>query len=100
MTVNSTEYENSTNELKETRRLMPTGIVIFLLGLNICLSIAASLGNTLIIIALQKVSSIHSPTKLLFQKPGGHGSLRWSTCTAPPRLNNNNGFYCKGRSEH
>ena len=46
---------------------MPTGIVIFLLGLNICLSIAASLGNTLIIIALQKVSSIHSPTKLLFQ---------------------------------
>lgn len=67
MTVNSTEYENSTNELNETRRLMPTGIVIFLLGLNICLSIAASLGNTLIIIALQKVSSIHSPTKLLFQ---------------------------------
>lgn len=46
---------------------MPTEIVIFLLGLNICLSIAASLGNTLIIIALQKVSSIHSPTKLLFQ---------------------------------
>lgn len=67
MTVNSTEYENSTNELNETRRLMPTGIVIFLLGLNICFSIAASLGNTLIIIALQKVSSIHSPTKLLFQ---------------------------------
>lgn len=67
MTVNSTEYENSTNELNETRRLMPTEIVIFLLGLNICLSIAASLGNTLIIIALQKVSSIHSPTKLLFQ---------------------------------
>ena len=47
---------------------MPTGIVIFLSGLDICLSIAASLGNTLIIIALQKVSSIHSPTKLLFQK--------------------------------
>ena len=46
---------------------MPTGIVIFLSGLDICLSIAASLGNTLIIIALQKVSSIHSPTKLLFQ---------------------------------
>ena len=34
---------------------------------DICLSIAASLGNTLIIIALQKVSSIHPPTKLLFQ---------------------------------
>lgn len=67
MTVNSTEYENSTNELNETRRLMPTGVVIFLSGLDICLSIAASLGNTLIIIALQKVSSIHPPTKLLFQ---------------------------------
>lgn len=67
MTVNSTEYENSTNELNETRRLMPTVIVIFLSGLDICLSIAASLGNTLIIIALQKVSSIHPPTKLLFQ---------------------------------
>lgn len=67
MAVNSTEYENSTNELNETRRLMPTGIVIFLSGLDICLSIAASLGNTLIIIALQKVSSIHPPTKLLFQ---------------------------------
>ena len=67
MTINSTEYENSTNELNETRRFMPTGIVIFLSGLDICLSIAASLGNTLIIIALQKVSSIHSPTKLLFQ---------------------------------
>ena len=67
MTVNSTEYENSTNELNETRRLMPTGIVIFLSGLDICLSIAASLGNTLIIIALQKVSSIHPPTKLVFQ---------------------------------
>ena len=67
MTVNSTEYENSTNELNETRRLMPTGIVIFLSGLDICLSIAASLGNTLIIIALQTVSSIHPPTKLLFQ---------------------------------
>ena len=67
MTINSTDNENSTNELNETRRFMPTGIVIFLSGLDICLSIAASLGNTLIIIALQKVSSVHSPTKLLFQ---------------------------------
>ena len=35
--------------------------------LNILLSITASLGNTLILIALRKVTSLHSPTKLLFQ---------------------------------
>ncbi|CAH3016943.1 unnamed protein product, partial [Porites evermanni] len=35
--------------------------------LNILLSITASLGNTLILIALRKVISLHSPTKLLFQ---------------------------------
>ena len=35
--------------------------------LNILLSITASLGNTLILIALRKVTSLHSPTKLLFR---------------------------------
>ena len=35
--------------------------------LNILLSITASLGNTLILIVLRKVTSLHSPTKLLFQ---------------------------------
>ena len=35
--------------------------------LNILFSITASLGNTLILIALRKVTSLHSPTKLLFQ---------------------------------
>ena len=37
----------------------------FLLTLNIPLSITAFLGNVLIIVALQKVSSIHPPSKLL-----------------------------------
>ena len=36
-------------------------------GLNIFLSITASLGNSLILIALNKVTVIHSPTKLLLR---------------------------------
>ena len=36
-------------------------------ALNIFLSMVASLGNCLILVALHKVSSLHPPTKLLFQ---------------------------------
>ena len=36
-------------------------------AVNIVFSITASLGNILILIALRKVTSIHPPTKLLFQ---------------------------------
>ena len=43
------------------------GLYIFLAALNIFLSITASLTNTLILIALHKVTSIHPPTKLLFR---------------------------------
>ena len=43
------------------------GVNIFFLALNIFLSITASLGNALILIALHKVSSIHPPTKLFFR---------------------------------
>ena len=39
----------------------------FLLAFNIFLSITASLGNSLILVALQKESSLHPPTKLLFR---------------------------------
>ena len=39
---------------------------IFLAAFNIFLSFAASLGNVLILIALQKESSLHSPSKLMF----------------------------------
>ena len=45
----------------------PAGVDEFFSSLNIFLSITASLGNVLILIALHKVSSIHPPTKLLFQ---------------------------------
>ena len=40
---------------------------IFLSTLNILISITAFLGNALIIVALQKVSSLHSSSKLLFR---------------------------------
>ena len=38
-----------------------------LIALNIFLSISATLGNALILVALRNVSSIHPPTKLLFR---------------------------------
>ncbi|XP_078342962.1 melanocortin receptor 4-like [Oculina patagonica] len=38
-----------------------------ILALNIFLSITASLGNALILVALRKESSLHPPTKFLFQ---------------------------------
>ena len=43
------------------------GLCIALAAVNIVFSITASLGNVLILIALRKVTSIHPPTKLLFQ---------------------------------
>ena len=46
---------------------MPPGVDIFLIALNIFLSITATLGNALILVALRNVSSIHPPTKLLFR---------------------------------
>lgn len=44
-----------------------TGFCTSLLGLNIFFSITASLGNSLILIAIHKVTSIYPPTKLLFR---------------------------------
>ena len=46
---------------------LPPGIAIFLSALNFVFSITAFVGNTLILVALYKVSSIHPPTKLLFR---------------------------------
>ena len=46
---------------------IPPRVGIFLIALNIFLSIFAILGNTLILVALRNVSSIHPPTKLLFR---------------------------------
>ena len=41
--------------------------LIFLLVLDICLSITAFLGNSLILVALRKESSLHPPSKLLYR---------------------------------
>ena len=43
------------------------GELIFLSSVNIILSIAAFLGNTLILVALNKESSLHLPSKLLYR---------------------------------
>ena len=53
--------------LNQTLDGLPAGIVEFFSALNIFLSITASLGNALILVALPKVSSIHPPTKLFFR---------------------------------
>ena len=60
---NSTEYRNATS----SEAFNPATVTIIFCSLNILLSITASLGNTVILIALRKVTSLHSPTKLLFQ---------------------------------
>ena len=44
-----------------------SGVLIFLSALNFLLSILASLGNALILVALHKESSLHPPTKFLFR---------------------------------
>ena len=64
--ANSSGYENVTNTMNQISRL-PMGVAVFLSASNIFLSIIASVGNALILIALRKVSSIHPPTKLLFR---------------------------------
>ena len=43
------------------------GEFIFLSALNIFLSITAFLGNTLILVALHKKTSLHPPSKLLYR---------------------------------
>ena len=45
----------------------PAGVGIFITALNIFLSIFATLGNALILLALRKVSAIHPPSKLLLR---------------------------------
>ena len=65
--ANITGDGNFTSELNQARNSSPAGIIEFLSALNIFLSITASLGNVLILIALHKVSSIYPPTKLFFR---------------------------------
>ena len=57
---------NNTNGTSEIVKIPPR-VWISLTALNIFLSIFATQGNVLILVALRKVSSIHPPTKLLFR---------------------------------
>ena len=61
------ENENYTSKLYQVLSASPAGMAGFVSALNIFLSLTASLGNVLILIALHKVSSIHPPTKLFFR---------------------------------
>ena len=69
--TNFTEYENkkSVDELYCSVELIRgvDGENIFLSSLNIFLSIGAFLGNTLILVALHKETSLHPPSKLLYR---------------------------------
>ena len=67
--ANITGDGNFTSKLKQALSTSSVGIVgiEFFSALNIFLSITASLGNALILIALHKVSSIYPPTKLFFR---------------------------------
>ena len=57
---------NNTNGTSVIAKI-PSGVWVSFIALNIFLSIFATLGNVLILIALRNVSSIHPPTKLLFR---------------------------------
>ena len=61
--ANSTGEENFTSKVDQAS----LGILKLFLALNIFLSITASLGNALILIALRKVNSIYPPTRLFFR---------------------------------
>ena len=62
------QVANYTSEMNETDTPQwLTGVLVFLSALNIFLSITASLGNALILVALSKETSLHPPTKLLFR---------------------------------
>ena len=65
-TAGNRNYTFKTETLQPTSTV-PAGFHASLIGLNIFLSITASLGNALILIALHKVTSIYPPTKLLFR---------------------------------
>ena len=65
--ANITKDGSFTTLLSQERSSPKVGIIELFSALNVCLSITASLGNILILVALHKVSSIHPPTKLFFR---------------------------------
>ena len=58
---------NFTSKPNQALSSPPAGIIELFSTLNIFLSITASLGNAIILVALHKVSSIYPPTKLFFR---------------------------------
>ena len=60
------EHYTSTS-IRVITSTLPEGIAVFLLAFNISLSVAAFLGNALILVALNKVTSLYPPTKLLLR---------------------------------
>ena len=62
-----TGNDNFTSKLNQMFDTTSTGIVECFAALNIVLSITASLGNALILIALQKLFSLYPPTNLFFR---------------------------------
>ena len=65
--ANITGEGNYTGKLNQELSAPPPGIYEFFSALNIFLSIAATVSNVLILMALKNVSSIHPPTKLFFR---------------------------------
>jgi len=65
--ANITVDGNFTSKLNQVLSAPPAGTLEFFSALNNFLSITASLGNALILIALHKVTSIYPPTKLFFR---------------------------------
>ena len=66
--MNVTENSNHTTNPESycTTGLNEIYLKIIISALNVFLSVTAFLGNVLIIVALQKMSSLHPPSKLLF----------------------------------
>lgn len=57
----------------------------FLIALNILLSLSSSLGNTIILVALRKETSLHAPSKLMYILPGEHRSVCWFSSSTSQR---------------
>ena len=65
--ANSTREEQYVSLMKQALSTSPAGILELFSALYVFLSITASCGNVLILIALRKVSSIHPPTKHFYR---------------------------------
>ena len=65
--INISEHGHFSNSVQLDRVTYQTPSFALILSFNIFLAFTATLGNTLILVALHKVSSIHAPTKCLLR---------------------------------